>query len=49
MDSVYFPIMDVEGALREIFLPGIKALQVAFIVPNKPVPTRCTLTHSKCR
>lgn len=36
MDSVYLPVMDVDGSLSDLLLPGIKAQQVALIVPHKP-------------
>lgn len=41
MDSVDLPIVDVEGRLAAPLLPGIKALQVPFIVPHIPA-----LAHS---
>ena len=55
MDSVYLLIMDVEGALGELLLAGVKALQVALIIPNKPVTVSCptvtnsTLTHNSAK
>ena len=35
IDSVDLLVVDVESSLGELLLPGIKALQVAFIVAHK--------------
>ena len=45
MDSVDLPVMDVECNLGDLLLPGIKALQIPFVVPHIPALTH-TLTHS---
>lgn len=37
MDCVDLLVMDVEGNLGQLLLPGIEALQIAFIVSHKPV------------
>lgn len=44
MDSVDLSVMNVEGRLGAALLPGIKALQVPFIVPHIPAPRTSTLT-----
>ena len=36
VDSIDLLVVDVESSLGELLLPGIKALQVAFIVAHKP-------------
>ena len=43
MDSVDPPVMDIQGSLGDLLLPGIKALQIALVVPNKPAATH---THT---
>lgn len=41
IDSVDLLVVDVESSLGQLLLPGIKALQVAFIVTHKPAPQVC--------
>ena len=41
IDSVDLLVMDVESSLGELLLPGVKALQVAFIVTHKPAHHIC--------
>lgn len=46
MDSIYLPVMDVNGILSDLLLPGIKAQQVPLVVPHKPAATHIqTLDH----
>jgi len=46
VDSVDLLVVDVESSLGELLLPGIKALQVAFIVAHKPALQHSALIHS---
>lgn len=46
MDSVDLPVMDVECNLGDLLLPGIKALQIPFVVPHIPALTH-THTHTQ--
>ena len=46
VDSVDLLIMDVESSLGELLLPGIKTLQVAFIVTHEAALQHSPLIHS---
>ena len=46
VDSVDLLVVDVESSLGELLLPGIKALQVAFIVTHKAASQHNPLIHS---
>ena len=46
VDSVDLLVVDVESSLGELLLPGIKALQVAFIVTHKAALQHNPLIHS---
>ena len=49
MDSVDLFVMDIEGSQSDLLLPGIKALQVPLIVPNKPAAAHTqALRHYSC-
>lgn len=39
MDSIDLPVMDVDGSLSDLLLPGIKTQQVPLVVPHKPAAT----------
>ena len=46
VDSVDLLVVDVESSLGELLLPGIKALQVAFIITHKAASQHNPLIHS---
>ena len=46
VDSIDLLVVDVESSLGELLLPGIKALQVAFIVAHKAALQHTPLVHS---
>ena len=46
MDRVDLPVVDIEGSLGDLLLPGIKSLQIPLVVPNKPAATH-TKAHRR--